>query len=164
MTEDQPRESATKPVINLDELEMNGDPAEGSYGVICEKIGAQNLGYNFSTIPPGGKSSPFHNHRVNEEMFFIVEGEGTLRFGNEEYPIRKHDVIACPPGDRSVAHQFKNTGEVELKYLALSTKLGHEIAEFPDSDKVTVLVGDYGDVRLSHAFKVSTAVDYFEGE
>lgn len=153
-----------KPVINLEELELQGDPAKGQYGVICEQIGAKLLGYNFSIIPPGGKSSPFHNHRINEEMFLVIEGEGILRFGEEEYPVRKHDVIACPPGDRSVAHQFKNTGEVDFKYLALSTKLGYEIAEFPDSNKVTVTVGDYGNVQLSHAFKVEQAVDYFEGE
>ncbi len=30
-------------------------------------------------------------------MFLILEGEGELRFGEERHPIRKHDVIACPP-------------------------------------------------------------------
>lgn len=153
-----------KPVINLDELELEGDPGKERYGVICERIGAKQLGYNLTILPPGGKSSPFHNHRVNEEMFLVLEGEATLRFGDQEYPVRKHDVIACPPGDRSVAHQFRNTGDVDFKYLALSTKLGYEIAEFPDSNKVTVTVGDYGDLQLSHAFKVEQAVDYFEGE
>jgi uncharacterized cupin superfamily protein len=153
-----------KPVINLDELEMQGDAASGSYGVICERIGARRLGYNFTILPPGRTSSPFHNHRINEEMFFIVEGEGTLRFGENEYPVRPHDVIACPTGGRDVAHQLKNTGETDLKYLALSTKADHEIAEFPDSDKITVMDGDFGDVRLSHAFRVKDAVDYFDGE
>ena len=154
----------TRPLVNLDELEMQGDPNEGRYGVICERIGARQLGYNLSCLPPGAKSSPFHNHRINEEMFLILEGTGTLRFGDHEYPVRPMDVIACPAGDRSVAHQLLNTGTTELRYLALSTKAGHEIAEFPDSDKITVLDGDYGDVRLSHAFRVTDAVDYSAGE
>ncbi len=42
-------------------------------------------------------------------MFLILEGE--LRFGNERFAIRKHEVIACPPGGPEGAHQIINTGE-----------------------------------------------------
>src|SRR5262245_45007251 len=56
-----------------------------------------------------------------EEMFLIIEGERELRFGDKRYPIRKHDVIACPPGGPEVAHQIINTGKTTMRYLALST-------------------------------------------
>jgi hypothetical protein len=36
---------------------------------------------------------PVHSHHGEEEMFLIIEGEGELRFGDQRYPIRKHDVI-----------------------------------------------------------------------
>jgi len=146
-----------KPVINLDELELQPEedgPNPKRYGVICARIGAQKLGYNLSIIPPGKFGNFFHNHRVNEEMFLIIDGEGILRFGSEEYPVRKHDVIACPPGGREVAHQLRNTGDTDLRFLALSTKEGYEIAEFPDQNKVSVSVGDYGDIKLRHAFQL----------
>jgi uncharacterized cupin superfamily protein len=102
-----------KPVINLDELEIISDedgPFAGKFGLIAERIGAQKLGYNLTICPPGKKVCPFHNHHVNEEMFFILEGEGVLRFGEQEYPLRKYDIVACPPGGRAVAHQIVNTG------------------------------------------------------
>lgn len=54
-------------------------------------------------------------------MFLILEGEGELRFGDERYPIRKYDVIACPTGGPEVAHQIINTGATTMRYLALST-------------------------------------------
>ena len=128
------------------------------------KSGAKKLGYNLTICAPGKKVYPFHNHHVNEEMFFILEGEGLLRFGDDEYPLRKHDIVACPPGKRDVAHQIINTGKTDLKYLALGTRERVEVAEYPDSDKVGVLVGEYVKHDLRFIFKADQSVDYFEGE
>ncbi len=157
-----------KPVINLDELELEDEPAKGhfqqKFGVISPKIGAQKLGYNLTICPPGKRACPLHNHHINEEMFFILEGEGLLRFGDREVPLRKHDVIACPPGKRDVAHQIINTGSVDLKYLAVSTMERGEVAEYPDSDKVGVFIGEYGKMDLRLLFRASQAVDYDDGE
>lgn len=157
-----------KPVVNLDELELEATdpqgPFEQQYGVIADKIGAKRLGYNLTITPPGKRACPFHNHHVNEEMFMILEGEGLLRFGDQEYPLRQHDIIACPPGKRDVAHQIINTGKEDLKYLALSTMDRHEIAEFPDSDKVGVYVGEYGNMDLRLTFRAGESVDYNDGE
>ena len=64
-------------------------------------------------------------------MFLILEGEGELRFGDQRYPIRKHDVIACPQGGPEVAHQIINTGTTTLRYLALSTMSEVDTCEYP---------------------------------
>lgn len=156
-----------KPVMNLDELEFqsheNG-PFQGKYGVISERIGARKLGFNLSIVPPGKKACPFHNHRINEEMFFILEGTGLLRFGDKEYPLRQHDVIACPPGGRDVAHQIVNTGQTDLKYLSLSTREPSEICEYPDSNKVGVYAGEYDKRDLRLLLRAEQSVDYFDRE
>lgn len=158
--------SVTKPIINLDELnfESDGREAPGSTAVVGRLIGAKKLGYNISICPPGKSVCPFHNHRINEEMFFILEGEGILRFGSQEYPLRKFDFVACPPGGREVAHQMINTGKVDLKYLALSTKIREEVCEYPDSDKVSVFIGEFGSVEYRKIFKADQEVSYMDGE
>jgi uncharacterized cupin superfamily protein len=156
-----------KPVINLDELKFESHedgPFQGRYGVIGERIGARKLGYNLTVCPPGKKVCPFHNHHVNEEMFFILEGEGRLRFGDQEYSLRRHDIIACPPGKRDVAHQIINTGQTDLVYLALSTMDPAEICEYPDSNKVGVAVGEQGKRDLRLMFRAEQAVDYMDRE
>jgi uncharacterized cupin superfamily protein len=106
---------------------------------------------------------PFHNHRINEEMFLIIEGNGILRFGNNTYPIRKYDVIACPPGGRYVAHQIINTGSNDLKYLCLSTNEPYDICEYPDSNKV-ISMDRQGSNDFRHISKADHAVDYMDGE
>lgn len=140
-----------KPIINLAEVELSPLPAglappesmadryAPRMGAIGPRIGAQKLGYNVTALAPGKRGFPFHNHRINEEMFFVLEGVGEIRIGDAVYPIRAGDVIACPPGGAEAAHQIANTGEVELKYLAVSTKMLPEIAEYPDSGKFGIL-------------------------
>lgn len=156
-----------KPVINLDELEIE-HCGEGvyrqSYGVVSDRIGARKLGYNLTVVPPGCRAGYFHNHRVGEEMFMVLSGEGMLRFGEQDYPLRAGDVIACPPGGREVAHQISNTGSSELKLFALGTREPQEVVEFPDSDKVMVACGPEFNRDLRLIFKAGQTVSYHEGE
>lgn len=39
-------------------------------------------------MAPGKRSCPYHFHHVQEEMFVIVEGEGSLRVAGEMLPIK----------------------------------------------------------------------------
>lgn len=140
-----------RPIFNIADIELQPRPpafaATGSaaerydarMGQIAPRLGAQKLGYNITAVPPGKRAFPFHNHRVNEEMFFVLEGSGEVRIGDAVYPIRMGDIVACPAGGKETAHQIVNTGDVELRYLAVSTKFSPEIAEYPDSGKFGVL-------------------------
>ncbi|MFV1983833.1 MAG: cupin domain-containing protein [Thiohalomonadales bacterium] len=156
------------PFINLDELndyqESHDGPYQEKYLGISEKIGAAKLGYSVTIVPPGKKACPFHNHRINEEMFLILEGTGTLRYGEAEYAIKKHDIIACPPGGQDVAHQIINTSELDIRYLCLSTNEPYDICEYPDSNKVMSMVGKPGNREFRLISKVDDEVDYFYGE
>lgn len=157
-----------KPFVNLAQLDgyehSDDGPFEESYATISDKIGAQKLGYSVSIVPPGKKANPFHNHRINEEMFLVLEGCGTLRFGDEEYAIKQHDIIACPPGDRDVAHQIINTSDADIKYLCLSTQEPYDICEYPDSNKVLSYVISPDKPTFRHITKADDTVDYYDGE
>lgn len=171
----------SKPIINIDDVELQPRPEafaatgeaaqrfDAKMGFIASTLGAQKLGYNITAVPPGKSAFPFHNHRVNEEMFFILAGNGDVRIGDDIHPIKTGDIIACPPGGREKAHQIINSGDTEMKYLAISTKLSPEIAEYPDSGKFGVLA-EYGPDEngqpqvFRYIGKESEAIDYWEGE
>lgn len=171
----------TKPIVNIADVELQSRPAalaptgaaadrfDARLGLIAPLIGARKLGYNLTAVPPGKRAFPFHNHHLNEEMFFVIEGEGEIRIGEAVYPIRPGDVIACPPGGKETAHQIINTGAAELKYLAVSTRLSPEIAEYPDSGKFGVLAeyppGPDGQPRgFRFVGRESLGVGYWDGE
>ena len=171
---------AGKPVINIADVTLHprpsafaatGDAAQrydARMGMIGSHIGARLLGYNITAVPPGRRAFPLHNHLVNEEMFFVLEGSGELRVGDATHAVRAGDVIACPPGGPETAHQLVNTGEVELKYLAVSTKLSPEVCQYTDSGKFAVSVSDEsgapGQWRFRHVGRPEDARDYWEGE
>ena len=157
-----------RPIMNLDAVEFDDVEENGLYtssrGQISDHIGAKHLGYNLTVLPPGKAQCPFHCHHAEEEMFFILEGEGELRFGAERYRIRKHDVIACPPGGADVAHQIINTGTTPMRYLALSTVAELEACEYPDSQKVLIASGKRGARGFRKIFRAESTVDYYDRE
>jgi uncharacterized cupin superfamily protein len=157
-----------KPVMNLDDAVFDDVEENGLYtsrrATIGGHIGARNLGYNLTVLPPGKAQCPFHAHHGEEEMFLILEGEGELRFGGQRFPIRRHDVIACPPGGAEVAHQIINTGTTAMRYLALSTQVDVDACEYPDSGKVMVAAGKRGDRRLRKIYRAEDTVDYYDRE
>jgi uncharacterized cupin superfamily protein len=144
-----------RPILNIDDVEFrdhgHGAPAmqpgatpapetfRARLGDVAGRIGAQKLGYGIVVLPPGKRAWPAHNHRINEEAFFILEGQGEVRIGKETYPVRKGDFIAHPPGGTDTAHQIRNTSPTaDLKYVAISTRESPEIVDYPDSNKVGV--------------------------
>ena len=119
------------------------DIYEARIGQVGMAIGAQKLGYNVTCLPPGKRAFPLHSQTVNEEMFFILEGSGELRVGKESFPVRQGDFIACPPGGPATAHQLVNTSKTaQMRFLAVSTMMRPEIAEYPESGKF----GVYGEL------------------
>ena len=96
-------------VVNIDELKLEhfakGDKFESRSVRIGPPLGAKDLGYSYDVVPPGKRSCPFHSHRGEEEMFFIVKGTGTLRYGERdaEDPRRRRHLLPrrrsgnCPP-------------------------------------------------------------------
>jgi uncharacterized cupin superfamily protein len=150
-------------VVNLDELKLEpfqqGAAYESRSVRIGRMLGARDLGYSYDVVPPGKRSCPFHSHRGEEEMFFIVRGTGTLRFGSERRRIRAGDVICCPTGGPETAHQIINDSDAELAYLSISTMMPAEVCEYPDSGKI----GAYGG-EVRHLTRADAAVDYWLGE
>lgn len=161
------------PIINLDVLTPTPFPADyGPKGATADKfapmiirigplIGARHLGCMLTVLPPGKAAFPFHNHRVNEEMFMILEGTGQLRLGAQAHALRAGDIVSCPPGDSSTAHQIINNGSEDLRYLAISTMMSPEIVDYPDSGKI-------GFSHLGSGLRMITrpemGVDYWQDE
>jgi uncharacterized cupin superfamily protein len=135
----------------------------GRMAPLGQQLGLKKLGCNVTELAPGKSAFPFHSHLANEELFFIVEGEGRLRFGAETFDVKAGDVVACPPGGPEVAHQFVNTGTVPLKILAISTMLQPEVCHYPDSGKFAVLDG-VGPQGFRHVGRPQDNIDYWEGE
>ena len=165
-----------RPFVNLNDLELMPQMPqkpdagfEARIAPIAAPLGATKLGCRLTVVPPGKKAFPHHVHHVNDELFVILSGEATLRFGAEQYPVSSGDVIVCPAGGVDKAHQLINTSAGDLRYLSISSLELPEVAEYPDSGKFGVYSVPSAETtppqrRLVFLGRTASGVDYFDGE
>lgn len=162
----------TKPVINLADVQLrengHGEKFAAKIGSFGKMIGSTGMGVMLHDVPPGKAAFPFHAHHQTHELFVILEGEGTYRFGTETYPIKANDVLAAPTGTGKVAHQIINTGTVPLRYLGISANPGDtDVVEYPDSSKFAVSskfdwATQSGGIRF--VGRQESSLEYWDGE
>ncbi len=162
------------PVYNLFEAEAfqigppDSDRIGASMAPMADKLENFGIGCRYITVEPGKRAFPFHNHLGNDELFIILEGNGTYRFGADEYVVKPGDACPAPRGGPDTAHQLINTGTKPLKYLAISTKNDPEVVEYPDSGKFAAIAVHPGpnffNAHLRFIGRVADSIDYFDGE
>lgn len=114
------------------------------------------LHFDIKSLLPGKFSFPYHFHRNAEELFVILEGEGTLRSPEGYQTISKGDIIFFEEG-ASGAHQLYNHGNENLTYIDLCTKANIDVCEYPDSEKINIL-------PAMDIFQEGSKVPYYTGE
>ena len=149
-------------VRNVDEVKLERQQRAPLYDTQCgglsDGTAATKLGAGFDILAPGMRSCPYHYHLAQEEMFVILEGEGTLRVAGERVPIRAGDVIFIPPGPE-YPHHIINTSAAPMKYLSISTQERPEICYYPDADKIGAFAKGH-DVIVRR----TASLDYWDGE
>ena len=76
-------------------------------------------GLNVNIINPGMELEP-HQHESVEHVYFILNGVGIARVGDEEQEVREGDAIHMPP---RLTHAMKNTGTDPLRILTISAEV-----------------------------------------
>ncbi|MEL6548838.1 MAG: cupin domain-containing protein [Pseudomonadota bacterium] len=131
------------PIINSSDILEQPDlvstidrsgPFEARLGKIALALGGKKIGINVTVVPPQSRAFPRHYHYVNDEAFYIIAGEGTLRYGEDRHPFKEGDVIYIRAGT-GIPFQLLNTSDAELRYLALSSMIPADVFYYPDSDK-----------------------------
>jgi uncharacterized cupin superfamily protein len=126
--------------------------------------GGRAIGANLTRVPPGKAAFPFHHHRANEEHFFILSGTGVVRIGPAAHAVKAHDYLVHLPGGAEHAHQLINTGEEDLVYLAISTRIVPEVVGYPDSAKTGVRTDAAEGSRFLIPDAVRNTAGYWDGE
>ena len=155
------------PIANLDSLEKEpiGDGAvfKANIARLTPMLGMKDLGCTLVELEPGQKAWPFHLHYGIEELFVVIEGQGSIRYGDQTHAIRTGDVISTPTGENT-AHQIVNSSDQMLRYLAVSTQKYPETCYYPDSGKYgsfSIKDKQPETVFIAHE---SHAVAYLDGE
>ncbi len=76
--------------------------------------GASHFVMRMFDVEPGGHT-PRHSHE-HEHGIYVLEGRGVVATEDGEIPIGPGDVLCIAPSD---LHQFRNVGDVPLRFLCV---------------------------------------------
>jgi uncharacterized cupin superfamily protein len=130
----QPR---PRTVVNVDDLK--GEFLERSRVVrrrrdLGRAIGSIKTGLKHVELAPGKESSAMHCHSLEEEVFYVLDGDGVFVLGEDELAVRPGTVIARPAGT-GVAHVLR-AGADGMTFLAYDTREPGDICYYPRSNKI----------------------------
>jgi mannose-6-phosphate isomerase-like protein (cupin superfamily) len=108
-------------IRNIAEVPWNEFPGHHggalSKSLVDTTIGATRIDHRISSYAPMAYVQR-HKHRVQEQIYHVLSGEGLFEFGDEKRVVRAHDVMFIPPG---VEHAFHNTGLDNLVFLVITS-------------------------------------------
>lgn len=117
----------------------------------------RRIGVSYEELAPGKQSCPFHYHLLEEEHIVALEGECTLRLGEERYTLRAGEYVGFPAGQRA-GHCLINETDKPFRFIMIGTHEPNEVCVYPDSKKIMI---DALDKRI---VRDEASLDYFDGE
>ena len=140
-------EPAARPanILNIDEVELERWGG-ATTAPLATRERSDQAGLHWERLDPGARGSVPHCHSEEEEIFVILEGQGTLHLWpspsfawgtgaeKEAIPIRSGHVIARPPATR-VSHWFR-AGPDGLTMLIYGTRKPNDMCWYPRSNKI----------------------------
>ena len=147
-----PRPPTIVNVRDVEPVEMARPRIHRTRRNLGNAVGSVTTGLQHVEVVPDKLSAPQHCHSLEEEIFVLLGGDGTLLLGDEEIPVRAGHVVSRPPGT-GVAHTFRGGGD-GLTYLAYGTREPGDLCFYPASNKIAV---------AGAIFRVEP-LDYWDGE
>jgi uncharacterized cupin superfamily protein len=139
-------EPAERPpnIVNIDEVELE-DWGSSRTAPLATRERSEQAGFHWERLDPGARGAVPHCHSEEEEIFVMLEGDGTLQLWpspvaeargakREEIPVRPGHVIARPPATR-VSHWFR-AGADGLTMLIYGTRRANDMCWYPRSNKI----------------------------
>lgn len=104
-------------IRNIYTSELEPEQSHGGKGFLKKVRAFQSMDFktpldfiDFVIVPPDvtiGK----HTHGDNEEVYFIMEGQGTMILDNKQYTVKRGDIIV---NEIKGTHQLHNTSQSDM--------------------------------------------------
>lgn len=136
------------PIVNLGDpstpllKSMTIEDAEGNTVYLMPALGSSRAFMRTYNIVEGRCYSRLHSHSAVEEHYYILEGRGTLRYGNHAVSLKPGDLISKPVGPDNYSQFIADQG-MDMKVL--------DIEGWPDTTNNTkdaVLYPDHKELLL----------------
>jgi mannose-6-phosphate isomerase-like protein (cupin superfamily) len=105
----------------------------GAFHGYARPMGAEQIAFNLRILepgtvhmPPGGDPSAGHAHATIEELYFVLEGEITVKLGDDVVTLGPRDAVLIPP---DTPRAVRNEAAGEAAFLMISVRVDDHAAE-----------------------------------
>jgi uncharacterized cupin superfamily protein len=109
-----------------DAPDYTGDAPGAFYGY-ARPMGSEQLGVNLRVlepgmahVPPGEDPTRGHSHRTIEEIYFVLEGELTIKLGDDVLTLGPRDAVRIPA---QTPRATRNDSDATTAFLLISMKV-----------------------------------------
>ncbi len=95
-------------------------------------FGLNNFGVNLTILEPDGISALYHQHSIQDEFIYILEGSPILKTHDGEFELNAGDCMGFKAG--GTPHQLINKSTNKVIYLEISDRLPNDSATYPNDD------------------------------
>jgi quercetin dioxygenase-like cupin family protein len=109
-------------IKNIDKVEAKKTNVHGEalYKVLFDKDTLKAMTGFWQTVVNPNIALPPHSHEDEEQIYFILEGNGVVTVGGEKERVKKGDAIYLPIG---INHGFINDSDKPCLILAVGAKV-----------------------------------------
>ena len=93
---------------------LKGDRSLSFQLITPSNVGSRKFLITVVDVRPGG-STPLHEHRTVESMYYILEGRGEVQSGREKKVLGPDTAVYFPGGS---THGIRNVGRTRLRYIS----------------------------------------------
>lgn len=99
---------------------FGGDLVEKGRTMVGEQLGLTGCEISFNATPAGGFVPFVHAHKLNEEVYIVLSGDGTFMVDGEEFAVKEGDVVRVDPaGERAL-----KAGDNGMTYICIQAQAG----------------------------------------
>lgn len=102
-----------------------------------KELSGKSLGARLEELPPGQSSSYHHYHTSEEEHVFMLSGEATLVFGEQEKSVATGDHLWFAAGEE-IAHHLENRSADVCTYLVYGERKSDDVVVYPEAQIMMV--------------------------
>jgi mannose-6-phosphate isomerase-like protein (cupin superfamily) len=119
--------SAYKLVRASEAPDFTGGAPVGAYLGYGRPLGAEQIAFNVRIlapgavhVPPGTDPASGHNHTTIEEIYFVIDGEITMKIADDVVTLKARDAVLVPPES---PRAFRNDSDEEAVVAMCSVRV-----------------------------------------
>ena len=115
-----------------DAPDYTGD-APGAFHGYARPMGAEQIALNVRVlapgtahVPPGGDPTRGHSHATIEEIYFVLDGEITVKLGDDVETLGRWDAVLIPP---DTPRAVRNASDRDAAFAMVSVRVSDHATE-----------------------------------